>query len=85
MGIQPLLGYQIGNNNRKKFVGIFRYALIMTTCISFVLTALCYLFTPQIMSAFVTGEEAIRYSVSFARIILVTGWLYCLFYVLALA
>lgn len=85
MGIQPLLGYQIGNNNRKKFVGIFRYALIMTTCISFVLTALCYLLTPQIMSAFVTGSEAIEYSVSFARIILVTGWLYCLFYVFALA
>lgn len=84
MGIQPLLGYQIGNRNKKRFNGILRYSLIMATCISLVLTLLCYLFTRQIIGAFVTGTEAVGYGTTFARIILTTGWIYCLFSVCAL-
>lgn len=79
MGIQPLLGYQIGNGNKKKLNGILRYSLIMTTCISAVLTLLCYLFTKQIIGAFVTGPEAVEYGTSFARIILSTCWIYCIY------
>lgn len=85
MGIQPLLGYQIGNRNRKKFLAILRYALIMTGCISFVLTVLCYLFTPQIIGSFVTGAEAIGYGTTFAKIILTTCWIYCLYSVCSMA
>lgn len=85
MGIQPLLGYQIGNQNKKKFLGILRYSLIMTACISLVLTLLCYLFTDPIIGAFVTGTEAISYGTDFARIILTTCWIYCLYSVCSMA
>lgn len=84
MGIQPLLGYQIGNGNKKKFSGILRYSLVMAAVISLALTLLCYIFTGQIMGAFVTGEEAVGYGTTFARIIMTTAWLYCLFSVCAL-
>lgn len=84
MGIQPLLGYQIGQNNKTKFNGILRYALILAMSISLALTALCYLFTEPVIRAFVSSPEAVGYGTSFARIILSTAWLYCLFSVLAL-
>lgn len=84
-GIQPLLGYQVGNLNRKKFNGILRYSVIMTVCISLAMTLLCYLFTPQIVGAFVSGADAMNYGVSFARIILTSIWLYCIFTVLSMS
>ena len=77
-GIQPILGYQIGNRNKKRFIGILRYSLILTAGISLAMTALCYLFTTPIIRAFVTGTEAISYGVEFGRIILLTCWIYCL-------
>ena len=84
-GIQPLLGYQIGNKNKKKFNGVMRYSLIMTAVISLALTLLCYIFTKQIIGAFVSGDEAISYGIYFARVILITLWLYCLFTVCSMA
>lgn len=84
-GIQPLLGYQVGNLNKQKFNGILRYSVIMTLCISGGLTILCYLFTGQIVGAFVTGAEAAGYGVTFARIILLSAWIYCIFTVLSMS
>lgn len=83
-GIQPLLGYQIGNGNRMKFKGILKYSFILTLAISLVLTALCYIFTGRIISAFVSSPEALGYGTYFARIILSTCWIYCLFSVCAM-
>ena len=83
-GIQPLLGYQIGNGNKKRFFATLRFSLLLTLGISIVITALCYLFTGSIISAFVTGTEAVTYGVDFARIILTTLWIYCLFTVCGL-
>ena len=83
-GIQPLLGYQIGNGNKKRFFATLRYSLTLTLGISIVITALCYLFTGSIIGAFVTGTEAVTYGVDFARIILTTLWVYCLFTVCGL-
>lgn len=84
MGIQPLLGYQIGNKNKEKFLAILRYALGMTLCVSLALTLLCCLFTEPVIRAFVSSSEAVGCGVSFARIILLSVWLYSLFSVLAL-
>ena len=62
-----------------------RYSLIMTAVISLALTLLCYIFTKQIIGAFVSGDEAISYGIYFARVILITLWLYCLFTVCSMA
>lgn len=49
---------------------------------SLVLTAVCYLFTNQIVSAFLTDAMAFDYAVQFARILLTTSFLFGVFYVI---
>lgn len=46
------------------------------------LTLICYLFTGQIVSVFLTDAAAYDYGVSFARILLCTSFLFGVFYVL---
>ena len=46
------------------------------------MTALCYLFTNQIVSAFLTDANAFDYAVSFSRILLTTSIFFGIFYVI---
>lgn len=46
------------------------------------LTALCYLFASQIVSAFLTDATAYDYAVQFVDILLTTSFLFGVFYVL---
>ena len=46
------------------------------------LTLICYLFTGQIVSVFLTDAAAYDYGVSFAHILLCTNFLFGVFYVL---
>ena len=46
------------------------------------LTLICYLFTGQIVSVFLTGAAAYDYGVSFAHILLCSSFLFGIFYVL---
>lgn len=83
-GIQPLLGYQIGSHNKKKFLNILKFSILLAVGICLVMTLLCLLFTEGVISAFVSSEEAVSLGVSFARIIMMTTWLYGLFNVIAM-
>lgn len=84
-GIQPLLGYQLGRKNKKKFLNIFKFSMFLALGICLVLTLLCFIFTEGIIGAFVASGEAISIGVSFAKIILSTTWLYALFNVIAMS
>ena len=46
------------------------------------MTGICYLFTDQIVSAFLTDPDAFDYAVEFAGILLTTSFLFGVFYVL---
>lgn len=46
------------------------------------LTIICYLFTDQIVSVFLTDATAFDYAAQFARILLTTSFLFGVFYVL---
>lgn len=83
-GIQPLLGYQIGSKNKKKFMEIFRFSLLLALGICLVMTLLCFIFTEAVIGAFVTSEEAMAMGVSFAKIIMLSTWIYGLFNVIAM-
>ncbi len=83
-GIQPLLGYQIGSHNKKKFLDILRFSILLAIGICLVMTLFCFLFTEGVISAFVSSEEAVSLGISFARIIMITTWLYGLFNVIAM-
>lgn len=51
-GIQPLLGYNYGAGNRKRYKGILRFSLIFALCLSLVMTILCYLGAGPMVKAF---------------------------------
>lgn len=50
--------------------------------IGVVMTLVCYLFTGPLVQAFLSNEEAYNYAVQFAHILLSTGALFGVFYVL---
>lgn len=81
-GVQPLLGYCVGAKKWDRYKGVFRFSMIFAFALSAVLTVACYLFLPQIISAFLTDAAAFDYAVAFAKILLCTSVLFGVFYVL---
>lgn len=81
-GVQPLLGYCVGAKLWKRFKAVFRFSAIFALTLGASLTILCYLCVNQIVSAFLTDTTAFDYAVRFSRILLTTGFLFGLFYVL---
>ena len=81
-GVQPLLGYCIGAKNWERYRKALRFSLCFALLLSLVLTGLCYLFTDQIVHAFLTDESAFRYGLTFSRILLSTSALFGVYYVL---
>lgn len=57
------------------------FAFCFATVLGVSLTILCYLFTNQIVGVFLTDESAFDYAVEFARILLSTGPVFGIFYV----
>lgn len=82
-GIQPLLGYCVGAGLWERFKKVMDFSLIFSLALSAVMTGICYLFTDQIVSAFLTDQDAYDYAVQFARILLTTSFLFGVFYVLS--
>ena len=81
-GVQPLLGYCVGAKLWKRFKEVLSFSLIFALALGAVLTAICYLFVNQIVSAFLTDATAFDYAVRFAKILLTTSFLFGVFYVL---
>lgn len=81
-GVQPILGYCVGAKLWDRFKKVLRFSLVFAFLLSAVLTGICYLFTNQIVSAFLTDTTAFGYAVQFSRILLTTSFLFEVFYVL---
>ncbi|MGM9591389.1 MAG: MATE family efflux transporter [Oscillospiraceae bacterium] len=81
-GVQPLLGYCVGAGKWDRYKRVLRFSLVFALILSTALTMVCYLFTDQIVNAFLTDAAAFDYGVSFSRILLSTGFLFGVFYVL---
>lgn len=59
-----------------------KFAFCFATVLGLSLTILCYVFTNQIVGVFLTDTNAFDYAVQFARILLSTGPIFGIFYVL---
>ena len=81
-GVQPLLGYCVGAKLWKRFKDVFKFSFIFSFILGVVLTVICYLFTNQIVSAFLADVTAFDYAVQFAKILLTTSPIFGVFYVL---
>lgn len=82
-GVQPLLGYCVGARNWKRFKNSLRFSVLFALGMSTAMTVLCYLFTGQIVQAFLSDPEAYDYAYKFARILLSTSFLFGMYYVLS--
>ncbi len=81
-GIQPILGYCVGAKSWKRFREVLKFSLIFSLILGIALTAVCYLFVNQIVSAFLIDVTAFDYAVQFSKILLTTSSLFGIFYVL---
>ncbi|MGN0241680.1 MAG: MATE family efflux transporter [Candidatus Weimeria sp.] len=81
-GVQPLLGYCVGAKIWKRFRAYMRFAMIFATALGVGLTVICYVFDNQIVSAFLSEADAYDFAVEFSRILLCTGPLFGIFYVI---
>ncbi|MDY4971233.1 MAG: MATE family efflux transporter [Lachnospiraceae bacterium] len=81
-GVQPLLGYCVGAKTWDRFKKYMKFAFCFATLLGVSLTILCYLFTNQIVGVFLTDANAFDYAVKFARILLSTGPVFGIFYVI---
>lgn len=72
-GIQPLLGYNFGAGNRKRFVGILKFSLALAVSLSLVMSVICYLFAGGMVNAFLTDPQAYHFGMKFARMLIISG------------
>lgn len=82
-GVQPLLGYCVGAKKWDRYKNALNFSLLFAFVLSTVLTIICYIFTNQIVSAFLTNSAAFEYGVTFSRILLSTSFLFGVFYVIS--
>lgn len=81
-GVQPLLGYCVGAKEWKRFKDVLLFSLGFAFILGAVMTGFCYAFTAQIVRTVLTEPAAFEYGYHFARIILSTGFLFGVYYVL---
>lgn len=81
-GIQPLLGYCYGAQNQKRFHACLKFSLSLATILCLSITVLIFLFTEPICKLFLTEQAALTDCIMFNHIMLVTAWMFGIFYVL---
>lgn len=81
-GVQPLLGFCVGAKKWDRYKAALKYSIALAFVLSTVLTVICYVFTNQIVGAFLTGDEALNYGIGFSRIYLCTSFIFGVYYVL---
>lgn len=72
-GIQPLLGYCYGAGNKKRYMAILKFSLILAFCMSMVMTVLCYMGAAPLVRAFLDNQDAFSYGFAFSRIYIYSG------------
>jgi Na+-driven multidrug efflux pump len=72
-GIQPLLGYCYGSHNKKRYLAVLKFSLVLALCLSAVMTVICYFGAAGLVSAFLEDAEAFEFGMSFARIYIISG------------
>lgn len=72
-GIQPLLGYCFGARNRKRYLAVLRFSVLLALGLSFVMTAVCYFGAAPLVTAFLDDPDAFGYGFAFSRVYILSG------------
>jgi len=73
IGIQPLLGFNFGAKNKKRFIGIMKFSLLLAFIISCIMTVICYCLADKLVGAFLSDPNAFSYGFTFCRIYIYAG------------
>ena len=82
MGVQPLLGFCHGSNNHKRFNSILKFSCFLGLVVCIMMALICTVFIEPIVKVFLTEATALSDGITFTRIMISTGWLFGLYYVL---
>lgn len=72
-GIQPLLGYNYGARNRKRFKNILQFAILLTVIVGVVMTIICFVGSSVLVRAFLSNHKAYMFGIQFVHILMMTG------------
>ncbi|MBE5947340.1 MAG: MATE family efflux transporter [Lachnospiraceae bacterium] len=72
-GVQPLLGYCFGAGNKKRYMAVLKFSLILALCMSLVMTVICYVFAGDLVKLILDEPDAFGYGMSFCRIYIISG------------
>ncbi|MBQ8412090.1 MAG: MATE family efflux transporter [Lachnospiraceae bacterium] len=72
-GIQPLLGYCFGAGNKKRYMAVLRFSLMMALGLSLIMTVICYVFALDLVEVILDDPAALDYGMSFSRIYILSG------------
>ena len=72
-GVQPLLGYNFGSGDTKRFHGIESYTKKCCLFVGIAATALYFIFRRPILQMFINDEEVIRYGIKMLIAYMISG------------
>ena len=72
-GVQPLLGYNFGSGDTKRFHGIESYTKKCCLIVGILATALYFIFRRPIIQMFINDEEVIRYGIKMLIAYMISG------------
>lgn len=73
VGIQPVLGFCFGAGDRRRYNAVLKFSLLLAVSLSAVMTLICYLGAGPMVSAFLEEPNAYAYGMQFARILIYSG------------
>lgn len=72
-GVQPLLGFSYGADNRKRFVDVEHFSKICCFAIGILATVFCYFFRDEIIRLFIADEDVVSYGVKMLTAYIISG------------
>ncbi len=72
-GVQPLLGYCFGAGNKKRYMAVLKFSLMLAICLSLIMTVICYVFAGDLVKLILDDPNAFDYGMSFSRIYIISG------------
>ena len=72
-GVQPLLGYCFGAGNKKRYMAVLKFSIILALGLSLVMTLVCYVFALDLVEIILDNPEALEYGMKFSRIYIISG------------
>ena len=72
-GVQPLLGYNFGSGDTKRFHGVESYTKKCCLIVGVLATALFFIFRRPILQMFINDEEVIRYGIKMLIAYMISG------------